>query len=243
MPPPEPPPQNFLEILERVWWRARPRARRAKPRRRGARLRRPGAARRRDDAGRPSRIAEPDRGLAADPRRGLRPISAYARSSATARASAISAATRRGAGSRPAAASPRRRSCAASSACTRASPSPTTRSARPARWRANSEPSSTSMSPRIVADVDDARRRGYAGPLERLMALDALPAGSILAHGVHLSARSGAARGGGRLLVRPQPALQRRQPRRLRLRPVGDAARRARRRTAGTRTWRRKRRR
>jgi cytosine/adenosine deaminase-related metal-dependent hydrolase len=37
------------------------------------------------------------------------------------------------------------------------------------------------------ADVEDARRRGYAGPLERLMALDALPAGSILAHGVHLS--------------------------------------------------------
>jgi cytosine/adenosine deaminase-related metal-dependent hydrolase len=37
------------------------------------------------------------------------------------------------------------------------------------------------------ADVTDARRRGYAGPLERLLALDALPAGSILAHGVHLS--------------------------------------------------------
>ncbi len=38
-----------------------------------------------------------------------------------------------------------------------------------------------------LADVDDARRRGYAGPLQRLMALDALPAGSILAHGVHLA--------------------------------------------------------
>ena len=38
-----------------------------------------------------------------------------------------------------------------------------------------------------AADVDDARRRGYAGPLQRLMALDALPAGSILAHGVHLA--------------------------------------------------------
>jgi cytosine/adenosine deaminase-related metal-dependent hydrolase len=38
-----------------------------------------------------------------------------------------------------------------------------------------------------VADVLDARRRGYPGPLQRLMALDALPAGSILAHGVHLS--------------------------------------------------------
>jgi cytosine/adenosine deaminase-related metal-dependent hydrolase len=38
-----------------------------------------------------------------------------------------------------------------------------------------------------AADVEDARRRGYPGPLERLLALDALPPGSILAHGVHLS--------------------------------------------------------
>jgi cytosine/adenosine deaminase-related metal-dependent hydrolase len=37
------------------------------------------------------------------------------------------------------------------------------------------------------ADVDDARARGYAGVLDRLVALQALPAGSILAHGVHLS--------------------------------------------------------
>ena len=36
------------------------------------------------------------------------------------------------------------------------------------------------------ADVEDARRRGYAGPLERLLELDGLPAGSVLAHGVHL---------------------------------------------------------
>ena len=38
------------------------------------------------------------------------------------------------------------------------------------------------------ADVDDARRRGFPGPLERLLSLEALPAGSILAHGVHLTA-------------------------------------------------------
>ena len=38
-----------------------------------------------------------------------------------------------------------------------------------------------------VADVDDAQARGYAGPLERLLELGALPPGSILAHGVHLS--------------------------------------------------------
>jgi cytosine/adenosine deaminase-related metal-dependent hydrolase len=36
------------------------------------------------------------------------------------------------------------------------------------------------------ADVDDARRRGYPGPVERLLALDALPRQSILAHGVWL---------------------------------------------------------
>jgi cytosine/adenosine deaminase-related metal-dependent hydrolase len=38
------------------------------------------------------------------------------------------------------------------------------------------------------ADVEDARRRGWEGPLERLLDLGALPPGSILAHGVHLGA-------------------------------------------------------
>jgi cytosine/adenosine deaminase-related metal-dependent hydrolase len=37
------------------------------------------------------------------------------------------------------------------------------------------------------ADVDDAFRRGDLGPLERLLSLGALPPGSILAHGVRLS--------------------------------------------------------
>ncbi len=36
------------------------------------------------------------------------------------------------------------------------------------------------------ADISDALRRGYPGPLERLESLGALPRGSILAHGVHL---------------------------------------------------------
>jgi cytosine/adenosine deaminase-related metal-dependent hydrolase len=35
--------------------------------------------------------------------------------------------------------------------------------------------------------VSDARQRGYDGPLARLLALDGLPEGSILAHGVHLT--------------------------------------------------------
>jgi cytosine/adenosine deaminase-related metal-dependent hydrolase len=36
-------------------------------------------------------------------------------------------------------------------------------------------------------DVEDARARGFESPLDRLLALEALPHGSILAHGVHLS--------------------------------------------------------
>ena len=40
------------------------------------------------------------------------------------------------------------------------------------------------------ADVEDARKRGYRDPVDRLIALDALPAGSILAHGVHLDERA-----------------------------------------------------
>ncbi len=38
-----------------------------------------------------------------------------------------------------------------------------------------------------AADVADALKRGYPGPLERLEQLGALPRGSILAHGVHLN--------------------------------------------------------
>ena len=37
------------------------------------------------------------------------------------------------------------------------------------------------------ADVEDAQSRGFAGPLERLSKLGALVPGSILAHGVHLN--------------------------------------------------------
>jgi len=47
-------------------------------------------------------------------------------------------------------------------------------------------------------DVEDAWRRGYEGPLRRLATLGALPGGSILAHGVHLTApevREAASRG------------------------------------------------
>jgi cytosine/adenosine deaminase-related metal-dependent hydrolase len=38
-------------------------------------------------------------------------------------------------------------------------------------------------------DVKDARKRGHDGPLERLIDLGAVPPGSILAHGVHLTER------------------------------------------------------
>jgi cytosine/adenosine deaminase-related metal-dependent hydrolase len=39
-----------------------------------------------------------------------------------------------------------------------------------------------------LCDLEDARRRGYEGPLERLIEQGALVPGSIVAHGVHLSA-------------------------------------------------------
>ncbi|MBI4577802.1 MAG: amidohydrolase family protein, partial [Planctomycetes bacterium] len=38
-----------------------------------------------------------------------------------------------------------------------------------------------------VADLEDAARRGYSGPVQRLLDLGALTPGSILAHGVHLT--------------------------------------------------------
>jgi len=38
------------------------------------------------------------------------------------------------------------------------------------------------------ADVDDARRRGYAGVVDRFLQLGAMVPGSIFAHGVHLTA-------------------------------------------------------
>lgn len=62
------------------------------------------------------------------------------------------------------------------------------------------------------ADVEDARRRGYPGPLERLLALDALPAGSILAHGVHLTAEQvrAAERAGAWLVQNPRSNRQNR---------------------------------
>lgn len=39
-----------------------------------------------------------------------------------------------------------------------------------------------------LADVEDAKRRGYRDPVDRLLRLSALPPGSIVAHGVHLDA-------------------------------------------------------
>jgi len=38
------------------------------------------------------------------------------------------------------------------------------------------------------ADVVDAQERGYSGPVERLLAMEAIQPGSLLIHGVHLSA-------------------------------------------------------
>ncbi len=61
-------------------------------------------------------------------------------------------------------------------------------------------------------DTLDARRLGYAGPVERLLALDALVPGSILAHGVGLerSAVELAARAGAWIVQNPRSNLQNR---------------------------------
>ena len=56
MPPADPPPHSFLEILERVWWRLDCALDAESLARRGPRLRRPRAARRDDDADRPPRV-------------------------------------------------------------------------------------------------------------------------------------------------------------------------------------------
>lgn len=61
-------------------------------------------------------------------------------------------------------------------------------------------------------DGDDARRLGYAGPVERLAAQGALAAGSILAHGVHLErgAVELAASAGAWIVQNPRSNLQNR---------------------------------
>ena len=56
-----------------------------------------------------------------------------------------------------------------------------------------------------LADVEHARREGAADPLARLLEAEALPPGSILAHGVHLSAASVAEAGARGLWIVQNP--------------------------------------
>jgi cytosine/adenosine deaminase-related metal-dependent hydrolase len=56
-----------------------------------------------------------------------------------------------------------------------------------------------------AADVADARARGYESPLHRLTKLGALPPGSILAHGVHLTEHEVAAAGEANLWLVHNP--------------------------------------
>ncbi len=60
-----------------------------------------------------------------------------------------------------------------------------------------------------VADVEDARERGFAGPLERLLELGGLPSGSLLAHGVHLDAAQVRRVADGRLWLMQNPRSNR----------------------------------
>ena len=56
-----------------------------------------------------------------------------------------------------------------------------------------------------LADVEHARREGAADPLARLLEAEALPPGSILAHGVHLSVASVAEAGARGLWIVQNP--------------------------------------
>ncbi len=119
------------------------------------------------------------------------PNSAWPPCCATAPPSATGERPRRRADSRSAGVSSERTGARESkpwSACTPRSRCRTTRFARPGGCASELGTVLQIHLAEDGADVRDARERGYAGPLQRLMALGALPPGSILVHGVHLSA-------------------------------------------------------
>ena len=186
MPPPAPPPTNFLEILGRVWWRL-DRALDAESLRASAR----DAVARALLAGTTTLVDHHESPAFIE---GSLAVLATACEELGARALLCYGATERNFGFEEA-----RRGLAE---CRRVPPSPTVRglvgvhasftvsdgTLREAGQLAREL--STIVHVHVaedLADVEDARARGSRGPLERMLALDALPRGSILAHGVHLS--------------------------------------------------------
>jgi cytosine/adenosine deaminase-related metal-dependent hydrolase len=186
MPPPARPPQNFLQILERVWWRLDraldAASLRAAARDYVARALLAGTTTLVDHHESPNLVEGSLAILAAACEElGMRALLCYG---ATERNSGRDEARRGLAECRRVAASPLVRGMVALHASFTVSDDTIREAGALAREL------STVMHVHVAedgADVEDARRRGWVGPLERLLALDALPPGSIVAHGVHLS--------------------------------------------------------
>ena len=186
MPPADPPPQNFLEILQRVWWRLDraldAESLRAAARDYVARALLAGTTTLIDHHESPNLI---DGSLAilaaACEELGMRTLLCYG---ATERNFGRDEARRGLAECRRVAASPLTRGLVGLHASFTVSDETAREAGALARELG------TVVHVHVAedqADVNDARRRGYSGPLERLLALDALPVGSILAHGVRLN--------------------------------------------------------
>jgi cytosine/adenosine deaminase-related metal-dependent hydrolase len=186
MPPPVPPPQDFLQILERVWWRL-DRALDADSLRASAR----DAVARALLAGTTSLVDHQESPAFIE---GSLAVLAEACDGLGVRALLCYGATERNGGIEEA-----RRGLAE---CRRLPPTPTLRGLVGLHASFTVSDETIREAGRLarelgtvvhvhvaedLADVADARARGTPGPLERLLALDALPPGSIVAHGVHLS--------------------------------------------------------
>jgi len=187
MPPPEPPPTNFLEILERVWWRL-DRALDAESLRASARLYVAEALL----AGTTTLI---DHHESPNFIEGSLDILADACEELGVRAILGFGATERNGGLEEA-----RRGLAECRRFIRENDRPRVRGivALHASFTVSDETLEeasdlcrelgTVMHVHVAedeADMEDARSRGYVGPLQRLLAFEVLPEGSILAHGVH----------------------------------------------------------
>jgi cytosine/adenosine deaminase-related metal-dependent hydrolase len=186
MPPPVPPPGSFLQILERVWWRL-DRALDADSLRASAR----DAVARALLAGTTSLVDHQESPAFIE---GSLAVLAEACDGLGVRALLCYGATERNGGIEEA-----RRGLAE---CRRLPPTPTLRGLVGLHASFTVSDETIREAGRVarelgtvvhvhvaedLADVADARARGTPGPLERLLALDALPPGSIVAHGVHLS--------------------------------------------------------
>jgi len=186
MPPPAPPPTSFLQILDRVWWRLDraldAESLRASARDAVARALLAGTTTLVDHHESPAFIegsldvlAEACEGL------GVRSLLCYG---ATERNGGLAEAQRGLAECARLAPSPTRRRLVGLHASFTVSDETLREAGRLARDLGTVVHVHVAED---LADVEDARSRGTTGPLERMLALEALPPGSILAHGVHLS--------------------------------------------------------